>query len=57
MSTITPIPSLISTEPAIVTDSLVKSFGDKSSTIVFPVPMDLLTGFTDALRKAPGTSA
>ena len=30
--------------------------GDKSSTIVFPVPMDLLTGFTDALRKAPGTS-
>lgn len=31
--------------------------GDKSSTIVFPVPMDLLTGVTDMLRKAPQTPA
>ena len=28
--------------------------GDKSSTIVFPVPMDLLSSFADMARKAPG---
>lgn len=30
--------------------------GDKTSTIVFPVPMDLLSQFFDAARKKPGAS-
>ncbi|OGA38341.1 MAG: hypothetical protein A3G24_14820 [Betaproteobacteria bacterium RIFCSPLOWO2_12_FULL_62_13] len=31
--------------------------GDKSSTIVFPVPMDLLASFVDLLKGKPGTAA
>jgi regulator of protease activity HflC (stomatin/prohibitin superfamily) len=30
--------------------------GDKSSTIVFPVPMDLLSQFLDAAKKKPGVA-
>jgi regulator of protease activity HflC (stomatin/prohibitin superfamily) len=30
--------------------------GDKSSTIVFPVPMDLLSPLVDLLQKKPGTA-
>jgi hypothetical protein len=31
--------------------TLVSIAGDKSSTIVFPVPMDLLTPLVDLLKK------